>query len=447
MKILHYSLGFPPYRAGGLTKYVTDLMENQVTKGHIVTLLWPGRIRLIDRKIKIKKNRSYLNIDSYEIINPLPVPLLDGIDNEKLYTFTANIEVYEKFLEENNPDIIHVHTLMGIHKEFFLAAQKKGIKIIYTSHDYFGLCCKTSLLFKGKRCNNNLNCNNCVNNALSLKKIYILQSKLYRNYKDNFLIRKIRSKNKRVKQNSEEYKEKIIINNCNYEKLYKFYSEIFGLIDMYHFNSNNAKNIYSNFIELSEENYKVLSLTHKNITDNRAKIQFCDDVLRISYLGSTDSSKGFRLLTDIIEDLVSSNYKLELNVYGGERALEHNNINYHGKYEYKDLKNIFMKTDLLVVPSLNDTFGFVTLEGLSFGVPIIVTDEVGSKDLLINNKTGFVVNTSYTALKEKISECYKNREILRRINRNILENNDLVFDLNIHEKHIFEIYEQIRSKK
>ena len=30
MKILHYFLGFPPYRSGGLTKYAFDLMTAQV---------------------------------------------------------------------------------------------------------------------------------------------------------------------------------------------------------------------------------------------------------------------------------------------------------------------------------------------------------------------------------------------------------------------------------
>lgn len=30
MKILHYSLGLPPYRTGGLTKFATDLMEQQI---------------------------------------------------------------------------------------------------------------------------------------------------------------------------------------------------------------------------------------------------------------------------------------------------------------------------------------------------------------------------------------------------------------------------------
>ena len=30
MKILHYSLGFPPYRSGGLTKFSMDLMREQI---------------------------------------------------------------------------------------------------------------------------------------------------------------------------------------------------------------------------------------------------------------------------------------------------------------------------------------------------------------------------------------------------------------------------------
>ena len=42
MKILHYSLGFPPYRTGGLTKFNYDLMIEQVKEGNDVALLWPG---------------------------------------------------------------------------------------------------------------------------------------------------------------------------------------------------------------------------------------------------------------------------------------------------------------------------------------------------------------------------------------------------------------------
>mgnify|MGYP001344578015 CR=1 FL=1 len=36
MRILHYGLGFPPYRTGGLTKYCVDLMLIQKKMGHDV---------------------------------------------------------------------------------------------------------------------------------------------------------------------------------------------------------------------------------------------------------------------------------------------------------------------------------------------------------------------------------------------------------------------------
>ena len=42
MRILHYALGFPPYRSGGLTKWCVDLMIQQAKEGHCVddALAW-----------------------------------------------------------------------------------------------------------------------------------------------------------------------------------------------------------------------------------------------------------------------------------------------------------------------------------------------------------------------------------------------------------------------
>ena len=54
MRILHYSLGFPPYRTGGLTKFTMDLMRQQVKDGHIVTLLWPGEMHFIGKNTAVK---------------------------------------------------------------------------------------------------------------------------------------------------------------------------------------------------------------------------------------------------------------------------------------------------------------------------------------------------------------------------------------------------------
>ena len=86
MKILHYSLGFPPYRSGGLTKYCIDLMYAQVQKGHKVALMWPGKMNLTGHFVRFKRTKNMQKVgheremfESYEMINPLPVPLDEGI--------------------------------------------------------------------------------------------------------------------------------------------------------------------------------------------------------------------------------------------------------------------------------------------------------------------------------------------------------------------------------
>ena len=59
MRILHYSLGFPPYRRGGLTKYCLDLMAAQEMQGNVVAMCWPGEIGIIKKKkVAIKKKKK-----------------------------------------------------------------------------------------------------------------------------------------------------------------------------------------------------------------------------------------------------------------------------------------------------------------------------------------------------------------------------------------------------
>ena len=162
MKILHYALGFPPYRTGGLTKYCIDLMLTQVEQGHEVALLWPGQITIVKKKTEIHKRRNWNGIGSFEIINPLPVPLDEGILDVDAYIKKGDETVYSKFLQDYSPDVIHIHTLMGLHKEFIHAANELEIKTVFTTHDYFGLCPKVTLFHNGKICDNDHNCIDCV---------------------------------------------------------------------------------------------------------------------------------------------------------------------------------------------------------------------------------------------------------------------------------------------
>ena len=63
-------------------------------------------------------------IRNLELINPLPVSLDEGINDFEAYTKPCDVHIYLSFFCKEKPDVIHIHTLMGIHKEFIEAANQ-----------------------------------------------------------------------------------------------------------------------------------------------------------------------------------------------------------------------------------------------------------------------------------------------------------------------------------
>jgi UDP-glucose:(heptosyl)LPS alpha-1,3-glucosyltransferase len=57
-----------------------------------------------------------------------------------------------------------------------------------------------------------------------------------------------------------------------------------------------------------------------------------------------------------------------------------------------DMERIFQAGDILVMLSKFDTFGMVVTEAMAASLPVIISDKVGAKDLILQGKNGFVVN-------------------------------------------------------
>lgn len=65
-------------------------------------------------------------------------------------------------------------------------------------------------------------------------------------------------------------------------------------------------------------------------------------------------------------------------------------------------KNTLLKrADILLSPSIKETFGIVTLEGLRNGTIVLTTENEGSKDLIDNGKNGFFVRAVPSEIAEK----------------------------------------------
>ncbi|WGX75705.1 glycosyltransferase [Paraclostridium bifermentans] len=454
MRILHYSLGLPPYRSGGLTKYCTDLMVEQAKSNNKVFLLFPGKMNFIKKdRAKIKFYRDYKNVKVYELVNPLPVPILNGIFNPKLFTKSCDKEVLKTFLENIRIDIVHIHTLMGLYKEFLEVCNELDIKIVFTSHDYFGLCPKVNFInYQGELCEeiNFEECSKCNLRADSIKKIKILQSRPYRYIKDKGIIDKLK---KYLKSNSnanlQEEKQCIAENTSGideYIALNKYYHSMFKYIDRIFFNSEVAKSIYRRYIDIDGV---TIPITHGGIKDNR-KIRYYNqsEILRLTYLGPYKEYKGFKFLTDVMRELEMEGYnKIILNAYGDTNpTLETpKNMVINGKYNYLYLSSIFENTDMLIVPSIwDETFGFITLESLSYGVPVLVTNKVGSKDLICDSEftKGEIVNLCKDMVKNRIKKIYKDKSILQNYNHNIV-NDDFEYLLDKHCSNVYSEYKKL----
>ncbi|MGI8281140.1 glycosyltransferase [Bacillus mycoides] len=459
MNILHISLGLPPYRTGGLTKYSLDLMIEQSDE-HNVFLLYPGKFT-ISQKVAIKKNKPYEGIGVYELVNPLPISLLNGINQPPLFMKKIDKGTYEDFLKKIDPDVIHVHTLMGIHREFFEVAKELSIKIVFTTHDYFGLCPKVNLMdAEGQICNDfdsGRSCLSCNANALSIPLMYAMQSYPYRYLKDSRIVKVLRRLKKNQAKNDIEaphvtgevgkLDDSLAI---QYVELREYYLDILKLVDYFHFNSSVAKEQFESFLDLKG---KVISISHNNIYDHRRE-RFSrkknSSILRLGYLGPLDVYKGFYALKDTLDSLNRNGYKnWHLDVYGdfinNPETYSPEHYTFHGRYEYSQLKKMFDQIDLLIIPSIwKETFGFIGLEAQSYGVPIMVSEHVGFKDLIEDGETGFIYKADGNDFANKLSLILDNPSALEKINENISKMK-FPYIMQQHTNEIINLYQEVRA--
>ena len=84
-----------------------------------------------------------------------------------------------------------------------------------------------------------------------------------------------------------------------------------------------------------------------------------------------------------------------------------------------DLIKLYKASDIFIFPSLIESFGIVIIEAMAAGVPPIVSEVPGSKDLVKNNQNGFVVSKNNARqFVNVIVNFYNNKDLLSRIKKN-----------------------------
>ena len=148
-------------------------------------------------------------------------------------------------------------------------------------------------------------------------------------------------------------------------------------------------------------NIRVLPLVPPTIERLTQGPRFHDGNKSISFvaLNINGSYKGSKLLENVFKSLAATTATYELHVYGSPFVEpEIRSVFYHGRYQSSDLDRIAESADFCIVPSVCDeTLGFVGLEMMARGVPLVVSSRAGVCEYVEHGRTGLVFDPANEA--------------------------------------------------
>ena len=446
MRILHVTLGNPEISQGGLNRYCKEVVEAQKKLGHEVFIIYPSS-RVLTKRLQIKKTTD----THFKILNALPVPLTYGIDNPMRYVKKcSDFLYYRQWLEELSFDVIHVHSIQGVHFEFFAAAKELGVKLIFTTHDYYPFCPKCVLYdVNGNLCEgfDATKCALCNQGCgLSEKKQFLMQSELYQKVKNISIVRKIRaslSEDLKRKQNATNSDNKKVATSSidSFAELNKYYRDILNCFDVIHCNSKLSSEKYKAVVE--PEKCKIVPITHEGLY-RKTHVRKEKDVFKIGYLGGPSIHNGYQIFEQAL-DLLEKKHILNWRAlfYGGDfnKTLNRESRRqYYGYFSAAEAEVVWDNIDILVAPSQwYETFGFIILEALCRGIPVIASELYGSGYLLKDLDKELIFQHDNPEQLANSFEYFMNDDSYEMLSKDVNQM-DLELDMKKHVEKLFDLY-------
>lgn len=382
MKILHYALGFPPERTGGLVKYSLDLMNEQISQGHEVVMVFPGRVNFLKREPYFKFGKRQ-NIPYAELVNSLPLPLIGNIKNPQDFMKHTDSKIFINLLESEKPDVIHIHTLMGLYGEFLEEAKKHNIKIVFTTHDYFGISPHPKMYLAGHDFVDDKKYdiwNNIRPYGSKTIKLRINQLSIYPSLRA--LVKKLKKSSALMNDLPEQTGWSTEI-DFGFQELKKYYLSMLKCVDIVHFNSSVSKKVYEQFLPHMMWKTATLSISSNNIEKFGEISLFAKPIASIAYIGPYNKEKGFFEFLKFATEFISKDSNNKAFIMGDNGTIHFSGINNLGAYNKQSLINNLKLIDLVILPSKwHETFGLIALEALSTGTKVAVLKKMGVSDVV-----------------------------------------------------------------
>lgn len=169
----------------------------------------------------------------------------------------------------------------------------------------------------------------------------------------------------------------------------------------------------------------------------------------LTMIGSLVEKKGQDLAIETVAELKNRGIECELNLLGdgpkrGILREKVNNLNldklvhFHGNVDYPE--QYLGESSIYLHTASYEPFGLVLIEAMAAGLPIVCSDGIGNRDLIINGKNGFMVaERDPKLLADKIETIFNDPRLYELMANNAKSYSE-EFDISNYAKNLLQIY-------
>lgn len=147
-----------------------------------------------------------------------------------------------------------------------------------------------------------------------------------------------------------------------------------------------------------------------------------EELFTFIYVGRISSEKNIQVLFDAFDNFLKRGHNANLAIVGNgpdfktfrDKYCKNPNICFTDRLSGQLLSRAYAAADVLVFPSITDTFGNVVLEAHASGIPAIVSSQGGPQEIIRTNKTGIVVeNDSPKGFADAMEKMFTDKEFYK----------------------------------
>lgn len=155
---------------------------------------------------------------------------------------------------------------------------------------------------------------------------------------------------------------------------------------------------------------------------------FRKDSHKLLYVGRLEERKGAKEFIQALPKILTVNPKIRVDIVGRDCSENiglpityreyfrqivpvklQDKVKFHGFVEKERLEHFYKNCDVFIAPSRYESFGFVYLEAMAFGKPVIGTNSGGIPETVIDGKVGLLVDVNNPqAISDAVIKIFSN---------------------------------------